>query len=69
MGIRCWFNPCKWLHIEGHLYQCVYCKTVSVGVFRPRAGFGRNVDDAVEVNKPKPAPQNTPIRWENGVGV
>lgn len=27
----CWFNPCRWTPLEGHLWQCERCKTVSLG--------------------------------------
>lgn len=43
MGISCWFWQCDWQHIEGHLYQCSRCKTVSIGSWRSRQ-FGRSVD-------------------------
>jgi hypothetical protein len=30
----CWFFPCQWVYLHRGLYQCVRCKTLSVGANR-----------------------------------
>ena len=34
LSLICLFRPCKWVYIGNGLYQCIRCKTISMGTNR-----------------------------------